>query len=185
MRKAIMRLARLAPVLGAVALAGCGASTSSSGPTRSKPVATTPAANGGAAAYVAQADAICQQGRAALAQFNADARTLRALGDTPKAFALAAGVTRQIQALEQGELGRLRALRLPPGDTSKVTAYFDQEGIVLASIGRLASAFAKGDRAGIAAAERDSSQLAATGKGLAQGYGFKVCGNGTAGTGLS
>jgi hypothetical protein len=175
--------------LGLVGLALVASSCGGSGGSAAKSTASTAATVGAPppakAQFIAQADAVCREARASLAQFQSQTRALTALGDTPKAFALAAVLFRRVQALEQGELSRLRALPLPAGDTSAVTNYLDQGAKSVALIGTLADAFAKGDRTAIANVERDGARLSATAKGLAQGYGFKVCGNGAAGNGLA
>jgi hypothetical protein len=188
-----MRTGTLAVLAVTAALSGCGGSgaaktastTGSTTPGGSTP--TTPAGPAGPAkaAYIAQADAVCRGFRSSMTQVQAQTRTVVAQGDTPKGFALAAAVVRRVAALEQAELTRLRALRSPGGpDAPVVATYLDQGGRALAEVGALATAFAKGDKTAIAAAEADGARTAATAKGLAQGYGFKVCGNGPAGNGL-
>ncbi len=161
-------------------LAACG------GGTKANTATTTPAASGPTptrAQYITQADAICQETRISLSKLQT--KSLVALGDTPKAFAAAAPLLRQIQTVEQAELARLQALRLPSGDNTEVTAYL-QEGVqAVMLVGRIADGFAKGDRVALAAAEKEGTQRGAVAKGLAQGYGFKVCGHGTSGNGLT
>jgi hypothetical protein len=174
--------ARTLAVLGlTMVVSGCGGGGHAATTATTTSGAPAPAK----AQFIAQADAVCGQFRASLAQFKSQSRALTALGDTPKAFALAAPLFRRVQVLQQGELSRLRALPLPAGDTTIVSNYFDQGAKSVALIGTLADAFAKADRTAIARIEQDGSRLTATAKGLAQGYGFKVCGNGAAGNGLS
>ncbi len=181
---------RAAAVLGtAVLAAGCGGSSHPAS-TRT-PTTTTPQSAqqpGGAsdkAAYVAAADASCLQFRASLVQFDARTRAISALGDTTKAFAQAAPLVGRVAALDQAELDRLRALKLPSGNTSQVTGFFQATATAITLVTRLSAAFRRGDRATIMSLEQQGSRVAATAKGLAQGYGFKVCGNGTGGTGLT
>jgi hypothetical protein len=165
-----------------LAVSGCGGGGHAA---KTATTATTGSGGPAKAQFIAQADNICRGLRTSLAQFQAQTKSLTALGDTPKAFGLAATLFRRVQSIEQGELSRLRALPLPSGDTSAVTNYFEQGAKSVALIGSLADAFAKGDKTAIANIERDGSRISATAKGLAQGYGFKVCGNGTGGNGLS
>jgi hypothetical protein len=187
-----MRRGTLAALAAAAALGGCGgtgaartASTAGPATTGSTPAAPAAPAAPAKAAYIAQADAVCRGFRSSMTQVQAQTRTVVAQGDTPKGFALAAAVVRRVAALEQAELTRLRALRSPGGpDAPVVATYLDQGGRALAEVGALATAFARGDRTAIASAEAAGARTAATAKGLAQGYGFKVCGNGPAGNGL-
>jgi hypothetical protein len=184
-----MRRGTLAALAAAAALGGCGGTgaartASTAGPATTGSALAAPAAPA-KAAYIAQADAVCRGFRSSMTQVQAQTRTVVAQGDTPKGFALAAAVVRRVAALEQAELTRLRALRSPGGpDAPVVATYLDQGGRALAEVGALATAFARGDRTAIASAEAAGARTAATAKGLAQGYGFKVCGNGPAGNGL-
>jgi hypothetical protein len=178
----------LAVLAAAAALGGCGgtgaartASTAAPATTGSTP--TTPA-DPAKAAYIAQADAVCRDLRASLTPLQAQARTVAAEGDTPQGFAVAGAVSRRVAALEQAELTRLRGLRAPAGDGVVVASYLAQGQQAVAGVGLLAAAFAKGDETAIAAAEANVARTAARAKGLAQGYGLKVCGNGLAGNGL-
>jgi hypothetical protein len=180
MRRMHTTAATLGLLAATAGLAGCG------GATKTQTSSTSPAASGPVptrAQYVAQADAICQETRASLAKLQT--KSLIALGDTPKAFAAAAPLFRQIQAVEQAELGRLQGLRLPSGDNTEVTAYLQEGTQAVTLVARIAAAFAKGDKVALAAAEKEGNQRGAVAKGLAQGYGFKVCGHGTSGNGLT
>ena len=177
-----MRQIRIVALFGAlVAVAGCGGGSHK---TTATTTATTPTA-AAKAAYIARADALCQGLRATLKTLDAPAKQVSALGETPRGFALAASLFRHVQGIEHGTLNRLRALPFPPGDNSAATAYFEQGDAAVALVGRIADAFARGDRAALTAARTAGTQAAAVAKGFAQGYGFKVCGNGTTGNGLT
>ena len=170
------RRSGLAPAVVALALAGCGggaATTTGPGPAPTK------------AEYIARADAVCRSARASLSQLQAQTLALLRLGDTPKAYAQAATLFRRVRVLEQGELTRLRALRLPAGDTTTVTGYLRAGAGAVALVGRFADAFARRDKRALTRLARRGVQMAATTKGLAQGYGFKVCGHGRSGNGLT
>lgn len=170
------RTSGLALVAAALILSACGGGAANkAGPT---PPPTK-------AAYIARADSVCQSARTSLAQLTAPSKALFALGDTPKAFAQAATLFRRVQTLEQGELTRLQALRLPAGDVTMLTSYLQAGASAVALIGRLADAFAKGDKPTLRTLVQQGTQMAATTKGLAQGYGFKVCGHGQLGNGLT
>lgn len=175
-----MRQMRIVAVLGVLtALAGCGGSSHKTSPTA---IGATPSAK---AAYVARADALCQGLRASLKGLDARAKQVNSLGDTRRAFALAVPLFRHVQGLEHGTLNRLRALPFPPGDNSAATAYFARGAAAVALVGRIVDALARGDRAALAAARNQGLQAATVAKGFAQGYGFKVCGNGASGNGLT
>ncbi len=167
----------------ALVLAGCGSGSPARPATGSSP-AVVPN-DGGRAAFIARADAICRSLRTSLAQFAAPTKALAVIGETPQAFDLAARLFRRAAALERAELRRLRALTLPATGTSAATEYFRQGAEAVALLARLAGDFARRDKAAIAAAERDGTRMAAITKGLAQAYGFKVCGSGAGGNGLS
>jgi hypothetical protein len=168
----------LAPVGAALALTACGGSSSHA----TKTTATTPAQS--KAAYIAKADAICTQLRASLIELKPQTTAFSALGASSKAFAVGAPLFRRVQALEQTELNGLKALPLPAGDTSQVTAYLQHGAAAVAMTGTIADALARHDTNALKAAEQAGVVAAAATRGLAQGYGFKVCGNGS-GNGLT
>jgi hypothetical protein len=168
-----------------LALAGCGSTSKAKTSASTGPA---PAASGAAptpAQYVAQSDAICQQTRTSLAGLQTATKALVALGDSPKTYAQAVPIFRRIQTLEQAEIGRLKGLRLPAGDNTEVNAYLHEGALAVALVGRIADGFARHDKVGLLGTEREGTQMGAVLKGLAQGYGFKVCGRGSGGLGLS
>ncbi len=180
MRRTNKTGATLGLLAATAGLAACG------GATKATSTTTTPTASGPVptrAQFIAQADAICQAARASLSTL--PTKSLIALGDTPKAFAAAAPLFRQIRSVEQAELGRLQGLRLPAGDNTEVTAYLQEGTQAVLLVGQIADAFAKGDKVALVAAEKEGNRRGAVAKGLAQGYGFKVCGHGTSGNGLT
>jgi hypothetical protein len=166
----------LAPLGAMLVLAGCGGSSHA---TTTK---TTTAQS--KAAYIAKADAICQQLRTSLGALAPQTKRFTALGTSAQAFAVAVPLFHAVQALEQTELNRLKALPLPAGDITQVTAYLQHGTAAVALTGTIANAFAHRDRTALAAAERQGVTMAAATRGLAQGYGFKICGNGS-GNGLT
>lgn len=170
------RRSGLALASAALVLSACGGGAATkAGPTPSPTKA----------AYIARADAVCQSARASLAQVQGPTKALLALGDTPKAYTQAAILFRRIQTLEQDELRRLQALPLPAGDVTTLRSYLQGVSSAVALVGRLADAFARRDKPTLTALVQQGSRMAATTKGLAQGYGFKVCGHSQAGNGLT
>ncbi len=137
------------------------------------------------AQYIREADAICQQLRRSLTQFQPQIPALTALGDTRRAFTLTGRVFRRVEGLERGELARLQALPLPAEDPARVTSYLRAGTRGVALVARLAAAFERGNQDAIAAAEREGARVGGIARNLARAYGFKVCGKGTAGFGLS
>jgi hypothetical protein len=174
-------------VAASLALAGCGSSSKAktAASTAPPPAAAASGPPPTRAQFVAQADAICQQTRTSLAGLQTATKALVALGDSPKTFAQAVPLFRRIQAVEQAEIVRLKGLRLPAGDNTEVSAYLHEGVLAVALVGRIADGFAAHDKAGLLATEREGGQMGAVTKGLAQGYGFKVCGRGSGGLGLS
>ncbi len=179
----------LALAAAALVLGGCGGgggAATKAGPAPGAPAsASAPAPTPAKAAYIAQADAVCQSTRASLAQLHTQALALFALGDTPKAYSAAATLFRRVQSLEQGELTRLQALRPPAADVTPATGYLQAGTAAVALLGRVADAFARHDKPTLTALVHQGARMAATTKGLAQGYGFKVCGHSQAGDGLN
>jgi hypothetical protein len=168
------------PVVAAgLALAGCGGAAKPSSPK------TSPVAPSTRAQFIAQADAVCLAARGSLGQLQASTKSLLALKDAAKAYAAAAPLFRRAQAVEQGELSRLRALRPPAADAATVASYLQAGASDVALVGRFAEAFGRHDRTALVTLARQAASTAATTKGLAQGYGFKVCGHGLAGNGLT
>ena len=167
-----------------LALAACGggskAKTTTRGGRRRRPVArrrpappTSP-----------RPTPICTQTQTSLAGLRPATKALVALGDTPKAFAKAVPIFRRIHTLELSEVARLKALPLPAGNNAQAIAYLNDGDQAAALIGRIADGFASGNRPALLAAEKQGSKLGAVTKGLAQGYGFKVCGHGAGLSGI-
>jgi hypothetical protein len=79
--------------------------------------------------------------------------------------------------LSEDTLRKFEKLRPPPANTDVIDGYLDAERRQIAALRQVSKAAADEDRAAV---ERSVAQIRDTGRrarGLAQGYGFKVCGS--------
>jgi hypothetical protein len=91
--------------------------------------------------------------------------------------ALAQALQRVVQ-LASSQLDRFRALQPPASDRVVVSKYLAAVASQIALVQQFASAVQDDDSQQVRALSPQISQGKATAQGLAQGYGFTVCGSG-------
>ncbi len=188
----------------ALAIAGCGSSSSSTtaggttapttqastpatgatpAQTRSEPTRTPPSpgpANPGRAGFIRQADQICRAANTALLapqrNVNTAFKAEQTKGSAAHRKTLAAAV-RAESAVAASELTRLRSLSAPPADRLLVDKYLGAVASQVGLVNRLAGAVDANNGSGLSAIGRQLSAGKSTVDGLAAAYGFKVCGN--------
>jgi hypothetical protein len=178
--------ASTAPSASAGATAPAGTTAVGTGATGA-PVGVTggTGATGGSAVatkaqFIAMADKVC---RAASSQLktrqtavNAAAK-LEAKHDTAAHRAALAAAVREETALARPQLDQLRALTPPAADRSVVAKYIAAVASNADLIDQFAAAIDANSGRGVSVASAKLAEGKATADGLAQGYGFKVCGN--------
>ncbi len=168
-----------AALLYLAALAGCGGgSTSTTAATVTRVPSPSTSAVPAAptkAQFIARADAICARTDAKLKPAKKRLGAVEnVVGSKEGAAAL-----RQAASITREGIAQLQALTVPQGDAAtvqKVITALDDEA---ADIDNMASAAAAGEASAIEAAKQAMQTTKATYDGLAQGYGFKVCGAGS------
>jgi hypothetical protein len=151
---------RAAPLLAATVLAACGSGSPTA--TESTGAVTKPA-------YIEQADRLCTENNAAVAQAAEDA--FGADAAHPSRKQLSAFLEDSVVPAQRQLLGELRALPPPSGDESELRTLFDS---VQAGIDEVA---ADPDAAAADLGAR-SREILAEPRKLAQQYGFRACGAG-------
>jgi hypothetical protein len=163
-------------------IGGCGGSTSSSTPpatTRtSDPNTTEPAPT--KAAFIAHADAICTIAKTRLKAQESliGARLAAAQANDTKTSrqALADAVTQDV-AIAGPWLSKLRALEPPMRDRAVVAKYLSAVARQMTLFQRFVAALENDDAYTLQTVSEQIKQGKASATGLAQGYGFKVCGS--------
>jgi hypothetical protein len=169
----------LVAVLVAAVLAGCGGGGSSGTTTVTQTV--TVLKQGGPAPtkahFIDAADVLCQRARAELDPLQ---RQLQALPPpvTRKDRYADADVMRRFADALQRPVMKIRQLRPPRGDEAIIDKWLSTAGDSAALFRDLAAAYEFGDVHQVHVLRAESAARANTAKGIAQGYGFKVCGAG-------
>jgi hypothetical protein len=170
--RAVVRLGLVATWLALTA--GCGSSGSAS---TSTPAASAPTK----ATFIAKADAICTTARTQLnAQqtvVNAKVAAEEANDTATNRHALGDAVTQDI-AIASPLLDQLRTLEPPAGDRVIIGKYLSAVAGQITLYQQFVTAVENNDAQAIQTVSQQIQQGKASAKGLAQGYGFKVCGSG-------
>lgn len=161
-------------------LAACGGSNSSS--SASSPTATTSASALTKAQFITRADAICTRANAKLKSqqnvINAALKADQANDTATNRQALGEAMNRGAQ-IASPLLDQLRALQPPASDRVVVAKYLSGVASQINLLQQFATAVENDDARGVKTISQQFAQGKASVRGLAQGYGFKVCGSGT------
>jgi hypothetical protein len=147
------------PGLGAIAalaLAGCGATSPRTAPTKGQ--------------FIARADAICSSEAAKLSRLRArDHASSATPGQVPR-------LIRQVAAIHEAATSRLESLRQPAGEAPTIARWLTARTV--AATFELDTAEAPIGKDSIAARDIRAalSRASALARSLSQGYGFRVCG---------
>lgn len=186
-----MRRLSVVPALltTAVLIAGCGGdddddtalSVSTSAPVTAaqQPAATTTTETAGVtkASYIEQADKICQKSEETAKKDEAEIEkiTKEKEGDAEILDALAP-VFRRAYERQRGQVREFLAIQPPEEDREIVEKYQDALTDQQAMFGRLTDAAEKGDADRFSTLSDEFDDVRTRGRGIAQGYGFKNCG---------
>jgi hypothetical protein len=157
-----------------VVATGCGGGSSTTTVTTSAPAAASPPTK---AQFVARADVICAQANANIKPVTQHVEAITH-GSESEIEAEAPGALRRAGALTRDGITRLEALPIPTGDAATVRKILDALNDQAADIDNIATAIGSGDASAVEAAKQAAERSKATYRGLAQGYGLKVCGAG-------
>ena len=147
------------PGLGAIAalaLAGCGAGSPTTAPTKEQ--------------FIARADAICSQEEAKLSRIRAREHASSAsLSDPPR-------LIRQVASTHEAATARLESLSQPAGDAATLARWLTARTV--AATFEHDTAEAPGGEASVAARDIRAALRGAIAlvRSLSEGYGFRVCG---------
>ena len=139
------------------------------------PAATTPKPVPTKAVFIAQADEICRAGNAELAPFKRRSKALA--GDSPAEIReLLPPILRQAVVVERAWIAKLQALPTPSGDATTIAKWLTALNEAMTDARSVADAV---EAEGLAAQQPATSageKAKTLARGLAQGYGMKVCG---------
>lgn len=126
------------------------------------------------AEWIEHADDICQEYKAEVA---AERERYEDLDfETPKGYVEGARIIRTIEPLAEGEYARIRELDAPSGDESVIDSMLSKGEEDVKLSGKIADAMEEGEVSEIEDLAEEATKLSQTAKGMAQGYGLKVCG---------
>jgi hypothetical protein len=146
-------------------------------PTASGPQPPAPPAKS-KADYITQADRICSAAKpettALQGQFSQIQNSPPSASKDQKEASLWDATVKHLS----GTYDQLRALTPPPQDTAVIKSYLDSAKQVIDLVGQLATATRTSNASQAKTLLAQTQAAASRGKGIAQGYGFKVCGSG-------
>jgi hypothetical protein len=165
----------IAALIACIATAGCGGAASTTVPTTRTPSATATSPATTKAEFIAAGDAICRSSDAAIKQFKQRIKELEGESNASVVRSLPP-ILRQTVASERASITKLRSLPEPAAGASTITKWLTAESESVTDQSNFADALANEEGAAREAAQQDAKNARALAHGLAQGYGFKVCG---------
>jgi hypothetical protein len=129
------------------------------------------------AQYISQADAICQQYQGTRAELNKEFQQVGGALTNPQAHQAADLLRKAVDELKP-EVQAIQALPRPTADAAVLGNLMDLQGAALTNVSNLADAFDSLDGREIRTLSAQLEKNGAEARGIAQGYGFKVCGRG-------
>jgi hypothetical protein len=173
----LKRIALVAAVLAVVAfVVGCGgggssASSSSSGTTSSSGEPSK-------AAYIESADAVCTEYQGDTAQLRKEAEEIEgsANPESPKNLVRLAEILREADAIAEKEYAALKEVEPPSADKALIDSMIGKSEKAESESREGAEALEEGDLSKFSEILDQAAPLNKQAKGMAEGYGFKVCG---------
>lgn len=111
-------------------------------------------------------------------RFEKEAEEVTAEGESPKAIVEVADLIRKVQPVLETESSELTELEPPGADAAIIDQLFTSVEEQAEQSGELADALEAGENSKAAEIEKEDEQANTKNRGIAQGYGFKVCGSG-------
>jgi hypothetical protein len=172
-------LAVLAALALIVVVAGCGGGGSSSGETGSGRPPRSAATE--KADFIGEADAVCSEYQAKRGPIKEEIEAIEgsANPESPKNVVRLGGLLKEAIVAANVELESIRELQPPPGDEPTIEKMVElaQEDNDLG--GEVADALEEGETALLSELTSEVKAVANRAKGIAEGYGLKVCGQGS------
>lgn len=164
----------IAALVACIATAGCGGTTSTtSAITRTQGATATPPTT--KAEFIAAGDAICRASDATIEPLKKRIKELEGESNASVAKSLPP-ILRQAVASERASLAKLQSLPEPAGESATIAKWLTAESESVTDQSNFADALANEEGTAREAAQQDAEKAKALAHGLAQGYGFKVCG---------
>jgi len=165
----------IAALVACVATTGCGGATSTTAAiTHTQGVtATSPATT--KAEFITAGDAICRSSDAAIKPFKQRIKDLEGQSNASVIKSLPA-ILRQVVASERASLAKLQSLPEPAGEAAAIAKWLTAESESVTDQSNFADALANEEGTAREAAQQAAGKAKALAHGLAQGYGFKICG---------
>jgi hypothetical protein len=158
-----------------IAAAGCGGTTSTTAAiTRTQGVTTTSPTTT-KAEFIATGDAICRSSDTAIKPIKQQIKDLEGQSNVSVTKNLPP-ILRQAVASERASLAKLQSLPEPVGETATIAKWLTAESESVTDQSNFADALANEEGTAREAAQQDAEKAKALAHGLAQGYGFKICG---------
>jgi len=170
---------RTALVLGAVAVvafvAGCGGGGSS---TSASSGATSSSGSTSKAAYIQSADAVCTGYQGDIAPLRKEAEAIEGSTnpESPKNLVRLAGILREADAIAEKEYAALKEVEPPSADEALIDSMLGKAEEAESDSREGAEALEEGDLSKFSEILEQTAPLNSQAKGMAEGYGFKVCG---------
>lgn len=173
----------LATALVALAATGCGSTSTKTVAESTSPQAvavharTTTSSPPARAQFIAQADAVCRTLKSEQAPLEARVHALNGSSEnSPSNYKALAVLLRQSVRFARTADAKLQSLSKPPGDRATIEKLFAGYSEEATDATKFADALAREERGAWEAAERALTKAIARDRGLARGYGFRVCG---------
>jgi hypothetical protein len=160
-------------VIAITVVAGCGGSDSSEA-TEAPP---TEAAGLTKTAWIAQADAICQRTNEKTSATSDEYDELLKQPETPKTIVELATVLKSSVPIVEDEIEQLRDLETPSGDEGTIDAMLSELEEGEAKVNDYADAIETGANSEAREIGRGIQDATLTARGMARGYGLKICGS--------
>jgi hypothetical protein len=169
-------------LIGAVLFAGCGSSSTKTVtvPTSThtatagtSPVATTSPPT--RAQFIAQADAVCRSLKSQQAPITSKVGELEAKSGTSSKSALVALVLQDV-TLARAADAKFAAIPKPPSDVATIEKLLTGYAEEATDLSNFADAYSNGERVAQESASASLKKAIAFDRGVAQGYGLKLCG---------
>jgi ABC-type phosphate/phosphonate transport system substrate-binding protein len=173
-------LKRIALVVAALAVVafvvGCGGGESSSSSSSSGTTASS--GEPSKAEYVESADAVCTEYQGASASLRKEAEEIEgsANPESPKNLARFAEILREADAIADKEYAALKEVEPPSADKALIDSIIGKSEEAESESREAAEALEEGDLSKFSEILNQTAPLNNQAKGMAEGYGFKVCG---------
>jgi hypothetical protein len=156
-------------------MVGCGGSSSSS------PSGTTASSSSGESSkadYVMAADAVCTEYQGDTAPLRKEAEEIEesANPESPKNLVRLAEILQEADVRAEREYTALKELEPPAADQSLIESMLGKAEEAAVDDGDGAEALEEGELSKFSEIEKEAAPLNTQAKGMAEGYGFKVCG---------